>query len=135
MATTKATTKTATDDSTPDAEDAQPTPDQSATEPTTSGGKTTEQLVNEVLGGRYGDHGNARKQLADEGHDAVAVLAGVNQRIAAGAPHAYKPTAVGLVKQVQDGEWGDRRGLEQRLSAAGFGQPAVTEVMNALSKE
>lgn len=112
-----------------------PVPEQSVTEEQTTSGKSVEQLVNEVLGGRYGDHNTARKRLADEGHDVAAVMSGVNIRISAGAPHAYKPTAIGLLQQVREGEWGDSRGLAQRLTGAGFSKPAVDEVLSRLDKE
>jgi len=101
----------------------------------TSGGKSVEQLVNEVLGGRYGDHDAARTRLNEEGYDAAAVLSGVNARLASGAPHAYAPTGVNLVQQVQNGEWGESKGLAQRLRGAGFSQPAINEVLTHLDKE
>lgn len=127
--------KVAQEDPTPEGEPTQPAEEQSTTEPQGSEGKTVDQLVAEVLGGRYGDHDAARNRLTEEGYDASAVLAGVNQRIAGGAPHAYKPTGVNLIQQIRDGEWGDAKGLEQRLSAAGFSQPAVSEALSKLNKE
>lgn len=92
-------------------------------------------VVEDVLGGRFGDHFSARSRLTAFGHDATAVLAAVNTRISGGAPSAYRPSAIGLLQQVQDGEWGPRKGLAQRLSGAGFGQLAVNEVLTHLDKE
>jgi len=134
MPTSKATSKASSDNTDPITDEA-PMQEQSVTESETSGDKSVEFLVDEVLGGRYGDHHAARQRLIDEGHDASAVISGVNARIAAGAPSAYKLTAVGLLKQVQDGEWGESRGLAQRLTAAGFSKPAVDEVLSRLNKE
>lgn len=129
------TSKKTADNVDPTPEDSQPVQEQSAPVAETPGGKTVEQLVDEVLGGRYGDHDTARKRLTEEGHDTTAVISAVNSRIAGGAPHSYKPTAVGLVKQVQDGEWGGSRGLAQRLAGAGFSSTAVNEVLSHLDKE
>lgn len=126
MATKKVETDTTEQD--PKApEGTEPVQEQSAPESDVS------QLADEVLGGRWGDHHVARKGLADAGHDATAVLSAVNRRISAGAPSAYKPTAVGLVEQVRNGEWGPDKGLDLRLTAAGFSSAAVAEVRRNLS--
>lgn len=127
--------KAAQEDPTPEAEAAQPAEEESTSEARDVQYEKYLSLVSEVLGGRYGDHDAARNRLTEEGYDASAVLAGVNQRIAGGAPHAYKPTGVNLIQQIRDGEWGDAKGLEQRLSAAGFSQPAVSEALSKLNKE
>jgi hypothetical protein len=113
-------------------EGTEPVQEQSASEPDTTQSDVS-QLADEVLGGRWGEHHVARKGLADAGHDATAVLSAVNRRISAGAPSAYKPTAVGLVEQVRNGEWGPDKGLDQRLTAAGFSSAAVAEVRRSLS--
>lgn len=135
MAATNKAAKAAADEPTPEGAVAEPVQEQSATEPETSGGNNLDNLINEVLGGRYGDHNAARQRLTDEGHDATAVLAGVNRRIAGGAPHAYQVSGVHLLEQVRDGEWGEDKGLRQRLTAAGFSKPDVDKVLNQLDKE
>lgn len=115
--------------------DETPKEDPSSTVQQSSGGKTQEELVNEVLGGRYGDHDAARKLLSSQGYDASAVLAGVNLRLTQGAPHAYELSHVNLLEQVKNGEWGPSQGLKQRLQAVGFSQPVVAEVLAGLDKE
>jgi hypothetical protein len=118
----------------PTPESDQPVQEQTAPEPTFEQ-NLLDNVVEEVLGGRYGDPHTARTRLTEAGHDSSAVFAAVNERISRGAPSAYRPTAVDLLKQVQNGEWGDRRGLSRRLAAAGFGQAAINEVLTNLDKE
>jgi hypothetical protein len=92
-------------------------------------------LAQEVLNGQWGDHMTARKRLTDAGHNASAIFTRVNARLANGAPSAYRPTAVGLVQQVKDGEWGAEKGLSQRLTGARFNSLVVAEVMEQLKKD
>lgn len=121
---------------------ADPNPEQSAPTPEVqqpTSEPTVEQIslgnvVEDVLGGQFGDHFVARSRLKEAGHNPQVVMTAVNKRLSKGSPSAYRPSALGLLKAVKDGEWGDQKGLPQRLAGAGFNQTVINEVMANIEK-
>jgi len=103
-----------------------------AVEETTNTESNVDQIAHEVLTGVWGSYDGLRDRLSEAGHDASAVFTKVNQRLTRGAPSAYKPSALDLAEQVQNGEWGEEKGLKQRLAAAGFASPTA---YSALKKQ
>ena len=98
-------------------------------------GKSVGDVATEVLAGEWGDSLACRGRLDNAGYDSKAVMIAVNARLSKGAPGAYRPTPIGLLKQVQDGEWGDEKGLLSRLAGAGFSAAVVAEVLRNLRKD
>jgi hypothetical protein len=91
-------------------------------------------LVDEVLAGAWGDAVACAGRLENAGHSSKDVLMRVNERLSRGAPAAYRPSAIGLLKQVQEGLWGNEKDVAGRLAGAGFGAHVVAEVLRNLEK-
>lgn len=98
-------------------------------------GKSVDDIAGEVLAGNWGDSLACRGRLDGAGYDSKAVMVRVNERLSKGAPGAYRPSPIGLLKQVQDGEWGDEKGIVPRLAGAGFSAAVVAEVVRNLHKD
>lgn len=96
--------------------------------------RSVDDLTTQVLAGMWGDAIACRGRLDSAGYDSKEVLTKVNERLSKGAPGAYRPSPIGLLKQVRDGEWGDEKGLLGRLAGAGFGAHVVAEVLRNLEK-
>jgi hypothetical protein len=101
---------------------------------TPSTGKSVDDLAAEVLSGAWGDSLACRGRLDNAGYDPEAVILVVNERLSKGAPSAYRPSPIGLLKQVQDGLWGDQKTVLGRLAGAGFSAHVVAEVLRNLEK-
>jgi hypothetical protein len=78
------------------------------------------EIASRVLSGEFGNYDVMRKRLDEAGYNVKAVLSKVNERLANGAPSAYKPTLSHLAEGVVRGEWGDEKSQRIRLQAAGF---------------
>jgi len=97
--------------------------------------KSSDEVINEVLAGRWGAPGEDRKtRLEDEGYDYDAIQFGVNKRIGAGAPAAYRSSITEVAQQVIDGHYGDDESEARRLlEGAGWNIAAVRAEVKRLT--
>lgn len=91
--------------------------------------KSVDVVANEVLRGSWGSYDGLRDRLGDAGYNATEILTKVNYRLSRGAPSAYRASAFELAQQVQNGEWGEERGLQRRLESAGLSSVDAMSVL------
>ena len=92
------------------------------------------EVANDVLHGRFGDFNVVRENLEKAGADVTAVMTVVNDRLAHGAPSAYRPNASQVLESARLGEWGDKN-IALRVRAAGYSELDARHVETSLSKE
>lgn len=96
--------------------------------------RSASELANEVLGGRFGDFNDVRDNLDKAGVNSSAVMKVVNDRLAHGAPAAYRPNVSQVLDSAQRGEWGDKH-VGLRVRSAGFSEADALHVENSLNKD
>jgi len=105
-------------------------PTQPVTSPPASGGKTFDQIVQEVLEGRWGNGEDRRKRLVAAGYNYENIQLEVNRRIGGGAPAANRPSLYEIAQQVIKGLWGNGPVRRQRLTGAGYNYAQVQAEVN-----
>lgn len=91
--------------------------------------KTVDELVDEVLAGKWGN-GNERKQkLTEAGYDYDAVQNAVNKKF-----KPAKKSVLEIAKEVIDGKWGNGATRVKKLTAAGYDYDEVQNKVNELLK-
>lgn len=101
--------------------------------PPSSGGKSLEQLVSEVLRGEWGNGPERRNRLTAAGYNYDDVQHEVNRRIGAGAPSPEPRKSIEqLAHEVIAGHWGNGAVRRQRLEGAGYNYAAVQRRVNEL---
>lgn len=103
-------------------------PKKKTVEPTPEPEKTVDEVANEVLRGSWGNYDGLRDRLTEAGYDASEIFTVVNDRLTRGAPAAYKASPFQLAEQVKNGEWGEPKLIEKRLSLAGINPSDVSSV-------
>lgn len=105
-----------------------------STKPTnTSTKKSLEEVVKEVLDGRWGNGEERKKKLAAAGYDYNKVQAKVNELI----NQESKPTKKSveqIAKEVIQGKWGNGEERKNKLIKAGYDPYAVQKKVNQLLK-
>lgn len=101
--------------------------------PPSSGGKTLDQLVAEVLRGDWGNGPDRRNRLTAAGYNYDQVQAAVNARLGGGAPRPEPRKSIDeLAHEVIAGHWGNGVTRRQRLEGAGYNYRQVQDRVNAL---
>ena len=101
--------------------------------PSPSGGKSLEQLADEVLRGLWGNNPERRDRLRAAGYDYNLVQSAVNARLGAGAPSTEPRKSVDqLAREVIAGHWGNGATRRQHLEGAGYNYAAVQRRVNEL---
>jgi len=97
-------------------------------------GKSTGELANDVLHGRFGDFNVVRENLDNAGADSSAVLTVVNERLSRGAPASYRPNVSQVLDSARRGEWGTEN-IALRVRAAGYSEADARHVESSLNQE
>lgn len=95
----------------------------------TGGGKSLDDIANEVLAGKWGNGDDRRNRLQAAGYDYNAVQALVNQKLGVGSAPARKSNEQ-VADEVIRGEWGNGDERRQRLQAAGYDYNAIQAIVN-----
>lgn len=101
--------------------------------PPSSGGKSLDQLVSEVLRGDWGNGPDRRNRLTAAGYNYDQVQAAVNARLGGGAPRPEPRKSIDeLAREVITGHWGNGVTRRQRLEGAGYNYQQVQARVNQL---
>lgn len=101
----------------------------SAPTPQPGGGKSNDQIADEVLAGNWGNNPQRRERLVAAGYDYNAIQAIVNARV--GNPTAAPRKGNDVVAaEVLAGAWGNNPERKQRLEAAGYNYQAIQDIVN-----
>lgn len=95
--------------------------------PPTSGKKTNEQIVGEVIAGKWGNGLDRKKRLKAAGYNPSVIQALVNKQLKA----PKRKTLDQVVAEVIAGKWGNGDDRHKRLSAAGYNYSQVQSAVNA----
>lgn len=97
-----------------------------------SGGKSLDQIANEVIAGSWGNNPERVQKLTAVGYDANAVQNRVNQLLGAGGSSTPKPSINldQIANEVINGQWGNGAGRMNRLASAGYDANAVQSLVN-----
>lgn len=108
--------------------------EQASTDAPVVSGKSTAELANDVLHGRFGDFNVVRENLEKAGADVTAVMSLVNDRLGHGAPSSYRPNISQVLDSAKRGEWGDKN-VALRIRHAGFSETDALHVETSLNQE
>lgn len=103
--------------------------------PTTSGKKSTSEIVEEVIAGKWGNNPSRKTKLANAGYDADAIQAAVNKKLGVGfstSTTSGKKSLNTIAKEVAAGNWGNGNERKQRLEAAGYNYREVQNLVNKI---
>lgn len=95
------------------------------------GGKTNEQLADEVLAGKWGNNPGRRDALIGAGYDYNAIQAIVNGRVGL-SPSAPRKSNEQVAQEVLAGAWGNGDVRRLKLEQAGYNYQAVQAIVNGL---
>lgn len=112
------------------------TPSTPAPAPTpvpSGGGKSIDQIADEVIAGQWGTNPARARKLSAAGYDAAAVQRRVNQKLgaASAAPANNRKSVEQIANEVIAGQWGNNPERGQRLAAAGYNPTEVQNAVNA----
>lgn len=97
--------------------------------------KTTEQLVKEILDGKWGNGTERKKILTAAGYDYSTVQKAVNKAVAErDAKNNTDEVIDELAKEVIDGKWGNGAARRDALTKAGYNYSKVQARVNELVK-
>ena len=104
----------------------------SATTPSTGGGKSIDQLAQEVIAGSWGNGQDRINRLTAAGYDYGTVQARVNEILGAGGSTLVQPSksVTQLATEVIAGQWGNGADRKTRLESAGYDYNAVQAEVN-----
>jgi len=100
--------------------------------PPSSGGKSLQQIAQEVLNGAWGNMPERQRRLEAAGYNYSLVQAEVNRRLGGGAPSSHKASVDEIARQVIRGEWGNQPDRQRRLEGAGYNYAEVRAAVNRL---
>lgn len=93
--------------------------------------KGFDEIVDEVLRGKWGNDPERRERLIAAGYDARAIQEQVNIRYGGGAPSSdARPGPRSVAAAVIRGEWGNGDDRRQRLTAAGYDYRTIQDEVN-----
>lgn len=101
--------------------------------PAPSGGSrpSFEQVVADVIAGKYGNGEERARRVSAAGQDYNAVRAEVNRRLGGGAPASTKKSNAQIAQEVRAGLWGNGDDRRLRLGAAGYDYNAIQAIINS----
>lgn len=94
-----------------------------------AGKKTTEEVAQEVIAGKWGNGQERKDRLSAAGYNYGAVQAKVNELLSGVIPVPSKSIDE-LAQEVIQGKWGNGEERKQRLTAAGYDYSAVQNEVN-----
>ena len=103
--------------------------------PAPSGGKSIDELANEVIAGYWGNGADRQRNLANAGYDYNAVQARVNEILyGGGSPSAptYNSNLDDIAKAVIRGDYGNGDNRIRNLQAAGYDYNAIQARVNEI---
>ena len=98
---------------------------------TPSNSKTTEEVAQEVIAGKWGNGEDRKQRLTAAGYNYGTVQAKVNKLICGFTPAPSKSIAE-LAQEVIQGKWENGEERKQRLTAAGYDYSAVQYKVNQM---
>ena len=101
--------------------------------PATDGGKSVDEVADEVIAGQWGNGEDRKNALSNAGYDYSAVQNRVNEKLGAGTATPSK-SIDDIAREVIRGDWGNGDDRKQRLSSAGYDYSAVQKRVNELLK-
>ena len=93
--------------------------------------KTNDEIITEVLQGKWGNGAERKEKLTKAGYDYLTIQTGVNERINKDNK-TTKKTNEEIAKEVIKGLWGNGTEREQRLTKAGYDYGAIQKIVNKL---
>lgn len=99
-------------------------------QPTHPGGKTNEQIANEVLAGLWGNGDDRRNRLAAAGYNYGAIQAIVNGLVGLSPTAPTRKSNDVVANEVLAGAWGNNPERRARLVAAGYDYNAIQAIVN-----
>ena len=93
------------------------------------GSKTTGQIAQEVINGKWGSGDERRRRLAAAGYSYLEVQAAVNAILKGGSA---KKSNAQIAKEVIAGKWGNGDDRKKKLKAAGYDPAAIQKEVNKL---
>ena len=102
------------------------------TEPEASNKKSNEEIVNEVIAGKWGNGEERKNKLTQAGYDFSEIQAIVNEKLSSSTP-AEKPNKKSneeLAQEVIKGEWGNGEERKRRLTEAGYNFSEIQTIVN-----
>ena len=107
--------------------------DGSSSNSTSSGKKpVTDQVVNDVLNGKYGNGDARKKALEAAGYDYSEVQAAVNAKLNGTSTNSTKKSIDEVAREVINGDWGNGNTRKQKLEAAGYNYDEVQKRVNQI---
>ena len=107
--------------------------DGSSSNSTSSGKKpVTDQVVNDVLNGKYGNGDARKKALEAAGYDYNEVQAAVNAKLNGTSTNSSKKSIDEVAREVINGDWGNGNTRKQKLEAAGYNYDEVQKRVNQI---
>ena len=100
-----------------------------STEQDTAAEKTLEELVDEVIAGKWGNGDTRKNRLSAAGYDYDAVQATVNRRLSGNSK-----TINEIAKEVIAGKWGNGTQRKRNLTASGYNYNTVQKRVNEILK-
>lgn len=99
--------------------------------PATGPDRSIEDIVDEVLRGKWGNDPERRERLTAEGYDAGLIQEHVNIRLGQGAPSTEaRPGPKSVAAAVIRGEWGNGHDRVVRLTGAGYDYQTIQDEVN-----
>ncbi len=102
--------------------------------PAASGGKSVNELAQEVLAGKWGNGADRKSRLEAAGYSYSAVQAKVNELVNGTPATTQKKSVEEVAREVIRGDWGNGADRKNRLTAAGYSYSAVQAKVNQLMK-
>jgi hypothetical protein len=99
-------------------------------QPKPSGGKTINQLADEVIAGKWGTNPQRAIDLRNAGYDPVAVQSEVNRRLGGGIQNPVVKSNQQIAQEVLNGQWGNGDERRRRLTDAGYNYQAIQDIVN-----
>ena len=98
----------------------------------TSKKPVTDQVVNDVLNGKYGNGAARKKALEAAGYDYNEVQAAVNAKLNGTSTNSSKKSIDEVAREVINGDWGNGNTRRQKLEAAGYNYEEVKKRVNQI---
>lgn len=94
------------------------------------GGKSVNQLADEVIAGKWGNNPQRAIDLRNAGYDPVAVQAEVNRRAGGGVQNKPQKSNEQVAQEVLNGAWGNGDARKNALRNAGYDYDAIQAIVN-----
>ena len=96
--------------------------------------KTTYEVAQEVLQGRWGNGAERKKKLTQAGYDYNAVQSAVNQIVKGKSAAPTKKSNEEIAREVLAGKWGNGSARKKKLTDAGYNYSVIQALVNKMCK-